>query len=375
MTFCVSYAQEDTGKKEVGGSTISATTNYGSWNGGDNNGSQSLGYLQAAYDAQDWGVVVTGKGAKTSYKTALSEERLDLTTLTDSSVSTYYAYKTGDLTVRGGVDVSLPTGKHSYTGAELARIITDPVSQDLMMVNTYGTGTNVTPHLLAVYKVGDLLTVGGGVHYEFAGQYDPTTDVSSDILDPGDRIMAMLNGVLTLSDSDFLMLSAIYNHSGVDKQDGKDIFRTGDTYSLEARYIRKWEESFSSIFSVAYRQQDKNAMISAGDVLNSELSNSNNNSWEVYVNNIYRYSDDFSITGIFGYKQVFANKLKEDEVLYDGGRWKAFVEPGVMWFLSHSNYVTLKLRYSYIFDKKDAFEPADTGYNVFNADLGYTFSF
>jgi len=375
MTFSVSFAQEDAGKKDVGGFTVSATANYGSWGAGDNNGSQWIGYFQAAYDTQDWGVAVTGKGAKTSYKTVLSDERLDLTTLTDTSVSTYYSHKTGDLTLRGGVDLSLPSGKHSYTGSELARIITDPLSQDLMMLNTYGAGTNVIPHLLAVYKVSDLVTVGGGARYESTGAYNPTTDASSGALDPGDRAMAMLNGVLTLTDSDFFMLSVIYNHSGVDKQEGKDIFRTGDTYSLEARYIRKWEEAFSSILSVAYRQQDKNEMISASNVLNAELSNSNNNSWEAYVNNIYRYSDDFSFTGIFGYKQVLANGLKEDESLYDGGRWKAYLEPGVMWFLSQANYVSLKLRYSYIFDKKDAFEPADAGYNVFNADIGYTYSF
>ena len=377
VTVSASSAQEGADKGDAGGFTVSATANYGSWSSiaGDNKGSQGLGYFQAAYDAANWGVAVTGKGANTSYKTVLSEDRLEFSTLTDTSISTYYSYKTGDLMLRGGVDLSLPTGKHSYTGSELGRIITDPLSQDLMMVNTYGAGTNVTPHLMAVYRVSDQFTIGGGARYEFTGPYDPTSDVSADNLDPGDRVMAMLNGVLTLTDSDYFMISAMYNQSGVDKQEGKEIFRTGAMYSLEARYIRKWEESFSSIFSVAYRQQDKNEILSATNVLNAELSNSNNNSWEAYINNVYRHSDDFSFTGMAGYKQVFPNGLKADEALYDGGRWKAYVEPGAMWFLSQANYVSFKLRYSYIFDKKDSFASEDSGYNVYNADLGYTYSF
>jgi hypothetical protein len=116
-------------------------------------------------------------------------------------------------------------------------------------------------------------------------------------------------------------------------------------------------------------------MLSEGDILNSELSNSNNNSWEAYVNNIYRYSDDFSFTGMAGYKQVFPNGRAADEPLFDGGRWKAYLEPGVMWFLSQANYVSGKIRYSYILDKKDAFASEDSGYNVFNVDIGYTYSF
>lgn len=377
MMFSVSFAEEDAAKKEIGGLTVSATANYGNWSSiaGDNKGSQGLAYFQAAYDAEGWGVAATGKGANTSYKTVLSEERLDFTTLTDTSFSSYYAHKIGDLLLRGGVDFSLPTGKHAYSSSELGRIITDPLSQDLMMVNTYGGGTNIIPHFLAVHKISDQLTLGGGFRYELTGSYDPTTDISNDMLDPGDRLMLMLNGAWIATDNDYFLLSVMYNYASVDKQDGKDIFRTGDMYTVEVRYIRKWEEDFNSILSFSYHQQEKNQMLSEGNVLNSELSNSNNNSWDVYINNVYRYSDDFSFAGMAGYKQVFPNGLGEDESLYDGGRWKAYVEPGIMWFLSPINYLSCKIRYSYILDKKDAFASDNSGYNVFNVDIGYTYSF
>lgn len=377
MTFSASFAEEDAAKKEIGGLTVSATGNYGTWSSiaGDNSGSQGLAYFQAAYDGDSWGLAATGKGSKTSYKTVLGEERLDFTTLTDTSVSSYYSHKIGDLMLRGGVDLSLPTGKHAYSSSELGRIVTDPLSQDLMMLNTYGAGTNFIPHFMAVHKASDQLTVGGGLRYELTGPYDPTTDISDDNLDPGDRLMLMANGAWIATDNDYFLLSFMYNYSGVDKQEGTEIFRTGDMYSLEARYIRKWEEAFNSIFSLSYRQQEKNQMLSEGNVLNSELSNSNNNSWEAYVNNVYRYSDDFSFTGMAGYKQVFPNGLNEDEALFDGGRWKAYVEPGIMWFLSPVNYLSGKARYSYILDKKDAFASDDSGYNVFNVDIGYTYSF
>lgn len=377
MMVSVSFAQEDADKKEVGGFTLSATANYGTWRsaGGDNEGSQGIGYFQAAYDGKDWGLAATGKGSNTSYKTVLSEERLQFTTLTDTSVATYYSHTTGELMLRGGLDFSLPTGKHAYASSELGRIITDPLSQDLMMINTYGAGTNIIPHFMAVRKISDRMTIGGGVRYEFTGSYDPTTDLDADILDPGDRLMVMANGALIVTDNDYFLFTVMFNRFGVDKQDGRDIFRTGDTYSFDARYIRKWEEAFNSIFSLSYRQQDKNEMLSESDVLNSELSNSNNNSWEAYVNNIYRHSDDFSFIGMAGYKQVFPNGRNEDESLYDGGRWKVYVEPGAQWFLSQANYLSGKIRYSYILDKKDAFSSDDSGYNVFNVDIGYTYSF
>ncbi|VAX18400.1 hypothetical protein MNBD_NITROSPINAE04-1641, partial [hydrothermal vent metagenome] len=111
------------------------------------------------------------------------------------------------------------------------------------------------------------------------------------------------------------------------------------------------------------------------DVLNAELSNSNNNSWEIFANNIYRRSRKLWLMGMLGYKSVSANGYSLGDALYDGGRGKVYIEPGVSWFFSKAMYATGRARYSKIDDRQDAFSAKDAAYNVFNIDLGLVYSF
>ncbi|VAX15616.1 hypothetical protein MNBD_NITROSPINAE03-325, partial [hydrothermal vent metagenome] len=111
------------------------------------------------------------------------------------------------------------------------------------------------------------------------------------------------------------------------------------------------------------------------DVLNAELSNSNNNSWEIFANNIYRRSRKLWLMGMLGYKSVSANGYSLGDALYDGGRSKVYIEPGISWFFSKAMYATGRVRYSKIDDRQDAFSAKDAAYNVFNIDLGLVYSF
>ena len=124
----------------------------------------------------------------------------------------------------------LPTGKASYSETELNSIFTDDLSQDLMLVNSYGGGTNLSPHFMAAYKVGSFV-LGAGLKYEITGEYDPTTDTADDNFDPGDRLLALINAVWTMTGDRFMMLTLTYGSVGKDKQGGADVYQEGDTWS------------------------------------------------------------------------------------------------------------------------------------------------
>ena len=355
---------------------VSLSANYGSWRTGDldSDGSQAMGFFQMSYDSGSWGAALTGAYVNTSYKASFSDDRFTIDTFTDTDISTYYSYKRKALTVQGGVDIGLPTGEPSYSDEDLSRIIVDDVSQDLMLINTYGAGLDIIPHIVLVYKFGRF-TGGLGARYEFTGEYDPTKDTPDDNFDPGDRLLGVLNGVLTVSKKDYLLLTLSYSYYGKDKQGGEEVYRQGDTVSVDGRYIRQWDSALNTVLGVSYLTQAKNEILGDGGSLESERANSNNNSLEVYLNTIYRYSGKLSLTGLVGYKQVGANGYSEDDDYYDAGRSKAYVEPGIAWYFSSRMYATLKARYSSVKDKKDASSAKDASYDVLNVDAGVVYSF
>lgn len=370
-----SSAQEQKGDKHY--YQLSLTGNYGMWNSGDvsNKGDQGQVFGQIAYSGDEYGSSVTGRWAKTHYQTTHSDDALDLATLVDTNIATYYTSNLGGMAFRGGIDFDIPSGKHAYTNSELGRIITDPVSSDVMILNSYGGGLNVAPHFVATYPFSKATSLGFGARYIFTGEYDPTSEIDSDNLDPGDRLMALVNGANAFSDQDIATLMLVYIHAGSDRQDGREIFNTGDTFVAEARYIRQWSADLRAILAVTYQTQGKNSALAETGVLNSELQNSNNNSLEAYLNSQYKINDIFTLTGMVGYKSVNANGYSPDDALYEGGRNKYYVEPGFTMVVSRYFYSTLKFRHSKVMDKKDAFSTVDTAYDVWNVDLAMVMSF
>jgi hypothetical protein len=356
---------------------VSVSSNYGTWGAEKfgNSGNQALGFAQLAYDVKTWGVVLTGKYAKTSYKTVLNEDGFEVSTPTDTDISDHYSYTSGDLTLIGGVDISLPTGKHGYSNSELGRILSESVIADLMSLTSYGQGLNVTPHLVIAENISKNFNVGIGFKYTVSGEYDATTEIANDNMKPGDRLSLLLNSVLTATPNDYIMLTLSYSHAATDKRQGQDVYRAGDTFSTDLKYIRKWSDAYTSVLGLIVSAQQKNEALNESLILSSENQNSNNNSCELTLNNNYRLSDKLSLTGILGYKYVFANGYSMGDALYDSGRWKAYAEPGMMWIFSHNLYASVKLRYSRLFDKKDAFEAEDNTYNIYNFDFGLVYNF
>lgn len=373
----VSFAEQNEGQQASNPFVVSASANYGSWSADrdKNNGDQLTSFLQMAYDAKTWGLALTGKGAKSSYQTNTSEDKFNVTTLTDTELSDFVAYTSGAWMLRTGLDVTLPTGKHGYTNNELKSIMADTASSELMVVTSYGQGLNFSPHLVVANKISPSMTVGLGLKYSFTGEYDATTETPDDNMNPGDRLTALLNAAVMLSPDDYIMATGAYSTASRDKRQGVDIFRQGDTLSLDLKYIRKWFEGLTSVFNVTYMTQQKNELINESLVIQSENQNSNNNSVQVAVNNSWTLAKAVTFMGMAGYKQVDANGYDANNPLYDGGRWKAFLEPGVMLNFSDNFYGTFRARYTRLFNKKDALAVEDISYNVYNLDVAVVYNF
>jgi hypothetical protein len=361
---------------EGGMGMVSLFANVGKWSSGDTggDGSQALVYSQVAYDAKAWGVAATGSMVQTSYKSSTLQERLDISTLTDTAIATHYGMKWDEATLRLGLDVNLPTGKHAYSDSEINKAILEDVSQDLLLVNVYGAGLNIAPHVLASYRTG-FGAVGAGLKYSFAGEFDPTTERSGDNFDPGDKLMAVMTAMILSRGEDYVLLNASYTRAGIDKQGGRDVFHTGDLYGADARYVAKWDGNSQTALAVSLKWQNKNELLDAFGALRPEMDNSNKNSTEVLLNNSYRYTSEVTVTGVAGYKTVAANGYPANNGLYDAGRNKYYIEPGAAWQFSKEAYLSGKLRYSMVKDKQDAFSAVDATYNVYNLDLGVVYTF
>ena len=371
MFSTVSFAGQSDEQPAPNPFVISLSSNYGSWTADrkKNNGNQLVNFLQMGYDAKTWGLAVTGKAARSSYQTDSGEEDFNVSTLTDTELSDFVTYRSGAWILRTGVDVTLPTGKHGYTNSELNSIMADTASSDLMAVTTYGQGLNFSPHLVVANKISPSMTIGVVLKYSFTGEYYATTEIADDNMSPGDRLTALMNTAFALSPVDYIMATVAYSTAGRDKRQGVDIFRQGDTLTLDLKYVRKWFDEMTSVFSVSYMTQRQNEVIDESLVIQNENQNSNNNSFQIAVNNSWTFSKTVTFTGMAGYKQVYANGYAEDNSQYDGGRWKAFLEPGIIMYFSDNFYGTLKPRYTRLFNKKDALAFGDTSYGVYNLDV------
>jgi len=350
--------------------------NHGSFDTSDidADGRQTIGYAQVVYDRDKWGLGLTSAYVQTKYKTQSSAERLDISGLTNTTITSFYKTSLGGWNLRFGLDVATPTGKTDKSVEELGMEMADDVRDDLLLMNSYGRGLDLAPHISATLKSGPV-TWGLGGRYTLAGEYDPTSNAANDNFDPGDNLKAVGSVMLRFRTRNSILLTFMYSTSGEDKQSGKSVFRNGDIYTLETRLVRNWSNELTSTLAFVHNRQTKNKRLAQGAALVSELNNSNVNTTDIFAQNAYVYDRRLTITLVGGYRVAASNGYGEGDTFYDAGRKKVYLEPGVIWSFSESYYSTFRLRYSHVNDKKDAFSSTDAAYQVFRIDTGVVFSF
>jgi len=347
-----------------------ATSSTGWSGGGDMGGSQSRLTGQMAYrDPQGrFGLSLTSRLANTDYLSPLSEDRFAITTPTDITFANYWRFVRGPFDIRAGVDIDLPTGKNAYSSTELAKLIIDPVSEDLMALGSFGAGLNFAPHSTITWRRNDRESIGFGFRYLISGVYDPTSDVAGDLLNPGDQLTLTLNRVTKIG-ADVLALQGIYTHAAADTQGGSKSFEYGDTFAVEARYIKLWSKNLRGIVRATLSTQSANQTTGEGGGLTRERANTNNNQIALEATLYERRSKGWAWRITSGYKQVAANGYGATDTLYDAGRQQFFMEPGFIHFVSNRLYLTGRIRVSQINDRADAFMPTDRAIRTWGAGM------
>lgn len=340
----------------------------------DSNGSQLAGYANVTLEHDGYGLTVNGTYASTSYNVDQAEGDFSVSTFTDTDITTWRRAEFGALTVQGGVDFRLPTGKNSYDDRELAALFVDDLSQDLQAINSYGGGTNIMPHFMAVYEFSKEFSIGGGARYEMTGEYDPKSSDDSGLYNPGDRLTLVGNAVVEVGDGNFLLFTGSFLTMGRDTFDGEDVYSQGDVADLEFRYIGIMGHGLTLVGSARYQTQDRDEVLNEENFLASETSNRNNNSLELFGSAIYQYSSKFAFTLMVGFKDVGANGYVYGDSFYDAGRDKKYVSPGIKWYFGKSAYLAANFRYDLVNDRKDAFSETSAIYDVYRFDVGVVFA-
>lgn len=340
----------------------------------DSNGSQRAGYANVTFEHGDYGMTVNGTYVSTSYNVDQAEGDFSVATFADTDITTWRRAEIGALTIQGGIDFRLPTGKSSYDDRELAALFVDDLSQDLQTVNSYGGGTNIMPHFMAIYEFSKQFSFGAGARYEMTGEYDPKSSEDSGLYNPGDRLTLVGNAVLEVSDGNFLLLTGSMLSMGRDTFGGEDVYSQGDVADLEFRYIGIMGHGLTLVGSARYQTQDRDEVLNEENYLASETANRNNNSLELFASAIYQYSPKFAFTLMAGFKDVGANGYVDGDSFYDAGRDKKYVSPGLKWYFGKSAYLSANFRYDLVKDRKDAFSDTSATYDVYRFDVGVVFA-
>ena len=382
LTSGAVFSEEKSGPK----TDFQINSNIGTWSGDSSpgkKGGQNLVYFSLAHLKSRYGVTFLGSYAETSflYNGAKSSD-FHLGTLLDSTLSGFYKTNVlGGLSVRGGLDLILPTGHSSLTNQQLGALLLDRAALDLNLVSSYGKGLSIAPNLVISKSLGPAV-LGFGLRYERTGKYDPTSEVAGDDYDPGDLLTVIVSSQYNPSSSKLFMVDLATTMSGRDEQAGQDVFKLGTVYSLDVRMIRQYE-LFRATYSVSYSTQEKNQSLGAGGIT-TEDRNSNTNFYQLFVNISYPFINLIKINGIFGYKNVLGNGYGSSDALYDAGYSKIYFGGGATFTVSKWLFWSVDLRYfqlnngadlSDMSDLSDPSNPEAVNYSGFNIDIGLVYTF
>lgn len=349
---------------------------YGSWSGDASpkkEGGQNLVYYSLGYMGAEKGITLLGSYSSTNYKyNDPAKSDFALSTLMDTTVSTYYVPpKLFDLNIRLGLDFNQPTGHASFSNAELASLMIDGVSKDLIQVPSFGKGFNIAPNVVVGRAFQNSL-LGIGLRYEITGEYNPTKDVANKAYDPGDTLtlFGSLQYNRTPMDQFFIDLSNTY--ATRDKQGGAEVMKQGTSYNLGLRYVQGFE-TVKMTYGAFYGWQDKNQTYSGGG-MTTEDRNSNNNRYELMVNGQYVYDPQLLLTGLFSYKNIIANGWQSTDPLYDAGYQKLTLGVGGTYALSNSVFFTVDVKGYQVWNGQDPMEPVAAVYKGVNIDLGFVYT-
>ena len=138
---------------------------------GQGNGYELLIPVGIFYDTPNWGLGARGS-VGTSQHDLDAAPSASMSGFTDTTVSGYYRLRPGGADIRFGLDMDLPTGVSSLKTRDLPAV----QDEDLVALQRFGEGFDVNPTVIVYKNFGDW-GIGGGIGYLWTGEYDPTEDI------------------------------------------------------------------------------------------------------------------------------------------------------------------------------------------------------
>jgi hypothetical protein len=353
--------------------TLTSGVHLDAWSANNSSG-QGTGYellvpLGIFYDTPTWGLSARGS-VGTSQHDLDAAPNASMTGFTDTTVSGYYRLRlSGGTDIRFGLDMDLPTGVSRLKTRDLPAI----QDEDLVALQRFGEGFDVNPTVIVYHNFGDW-GLGGGIGYLFSGEYDPTENIPNDDFDPGDELSVSALGDVFLGDVWRLIGRATYTHFTTDERGGIEVFREGDEIDLGVSL--EWRpEPWWAVASVRDIYHFKSDRINAAGQVAEESKNSLGNEIRAGVTVGYIIDDAWTVRGMVDFRYVAANDYASNNVLYDGGRFKIAVGPGVTWTLSRTFALDASVRWFYLDAERSPTFPLGATINGVHADMRVTYRF
>lgn len=335
---------------------------------GQGNGYELLIPVGLFYDTPNWGLGARGS-VGTSQHDLDAASGASMSGFTDTTVSGYYRLRVGGADIRFGLDMDLPTGVSSLKTRDLPAV----QDEDLVALQRFGEGFDVNPTVIVYKNFGDW-GVGGGIGYLWTGEYDPTEDIPSDDFNPGNELTVNVLGDVFLGDVWRLVARVAYTHYSTDERGGIEVFREGD--ELDMGVSLEWRpEPWWAIVSVRDIYRFKAERLNAVGQLDEELQNSNGNEIRGAAAVGYIIDDIWTVRGTLDVRYVTANDYGTSDPLYDGGRFKIAVGPGMTWTYSRTLGVDASVRWFYLDAERSPTFPSGAKINGVHADMRVTYRF
>ena len=353
--------------------TLTSGVHLDAWSANGSSG-QGTGYevlvpLGILYDTPTWGLAARGSAGSSQHDLDAAPSA-SMTGFTDTTVSGYYRLRlSGGTDIRFGLDMDQPTGVSRLKTRDRPAI----QDEDLVALQRFGEGFDVNPTVIVYHNFGDW-GLGGGIGYLFAGEYDPTEDIPDDDFDPGNELSVSALGDVFLGDVWRLIGRATYTHFTTDERGGIEVFREGDEIDLGVSL--EWRpEPWWAVASVRDIYHFKSDRINAAGQVAEESKNSLGNEIRAGVTVGYIIDDAWTVRGIVDFRYVAANDYASNNVLYDGGRFKIAVGPGVTWTLSRTFALDASVRWFYLDAERSPTFPLGATINGVHADMRVTYRF
>jgi hypothetical protein len=211
--------------------------------------------------------------------------------------------------------------------------------------------------------------------YIFYGEYDPTSDIPDDNLDPGDQVF--LAGRLNWYATERLDIGTFlsYSYYTPDKIDGEERFQDGQrlVFGGNARFRG---EAIGVLFNLQYVIQGKNKVL-LNDTLQEEETNSNGDEFFGVLSLTYFVTPKFTLRldGDVRYYGESAYKDPEVNLPYSGERIRYALGPGFQYNLTTHLSLNSVLKGFQMDQKRDLFVEDDATYYGVNLDLGFRYVF